>query len=114
MSIRDQVYAYDHTNAKAQYVKKESYTLNKFPCENNSGLLIGSVTSSFNVLFTSSRAPISSNFTPTSSGGTTDEIKLLSYSSSARLCSKLEAVQNHKWKQYPTEVCNIEQNTKGI
>lgn len=64
-------------------------TRNKFPREKSSGLLIGRMTSSFNALFTSSRAPISSNLTPISPGGTTAETKLLSYSSFARFCSNL-------------------------
>jgi hypothetical protein len=62
-----------------------NFTLNKLPWENNSGRFIGKVTSSSSVILTSSSAPISSNFTPISSGGTTADIKLLSYSSLARL-----------------------------
>jgi hypothetical protein len=37
---------------------------------------------------TSSSAPMSSNLTPISLGGTTAEMKLRSYSSFAKICSK--------------------------
>lgn len=66
--------------------RKESCTLNKLPWEKSSGLLIGRATSSSSVLLTSSSAPISSNFTPISSGGTTEDMKLRSYSSFAKFC----------------------------
>ena len=68
--------------------KKSIHTRNKFPWEKSSGLFMGRITSSCNAFFTSSRAPMSSNLTPISPGGTTAETKLLSYSSLARLYHK--------------------------
>lgn len=65
------------------------HTRNKFPWEKSSGRFIGRIASSCKAPFTFSRAPMSSNLTPISPGGTTDETKLLSYSSFARLCYDL-------------------------
>lgn len=58
----------------------------RFPLENSSGRCKGSITSSLRALFTFSRAPMWSNFTPTSFGGITAEINAFSYSSSATVC----------------------------
>lgn len=71
-------------------------TRNRFPRVKSSGLLIGRITSSWSAFLTSSRAPMSSNFTPISPGGTTDETKLLSNSSFARLCYKICMIKINK------------------
>jgi len=75
-------------------------TRNRFPWEKSSGLLIGRITSSWSAFLTSSRAPMSSNFTPISPGATTAETKLLSNSSFARFCNHILYDQKqHKIKK---------------
>lgn len=60
------------------------------------------MTSSFKAFFTSSRAPISSNFTPISPEGTTAETKLLSYSSLARFCGFYLCYRRRNKDQQPS------------
>lgn len=74
---------------KVHILLMRGFTRNRLPREKSSGLLIGSDTSSFNVLFTSSRAPISSNLTPISSGGINAETKFFSNSSLVIVCRKV-------------------------
>lgn len=74
-------------------------TRNRFPWEKSSGLLIGRITSSWSAVLTFSRAPMSSNCTPISPGGTTAEMKLLSNSSFARLCYQIFEWSNSTYKK---------------
>lgn len=57
-----------------------TYTLVNCPLQKSSGLCKGSITNSFRVSFTFSRAPISSNVTPISLGGITSAKSLFSNS----------------------------------
>ncbi len=65
-----------------------AHTLVRLPLQKSSGRCKGSITSSFRAAFTFSRAPIWSNFTPTSFGGITADINAFSYSSSATVCKQ--------------------------
>lgn len=56
------------------------------------------MTSSFKAFFTSSRAPMSSNLMPISPGGTTAEIKFVSYSSFARFYHSFHMLENKQKK----------------
>lgn len=98
---------------KNEQRKKKENTRNKFPLEKSSGLLIGRITSSFNAFFTFSRAPISSNLTPISPGGTTAEIKLLSYSSFAMFYHnvKISYFYGLKWIWEPVMLWSFSQGT---
>lgn len=60
--------------------KHKVITLVNCPLQNSSGLCKGSITNSFNVSLTFSRAPISSNVTPISLGGITSAKSLFSNS----------------------------------
>jgi len=75
-----------HTRSCQKYAKYETIitripqTLVNCPLQKSSGLRKGSITNSFSVSFTFSRAPISSNVTPMSLGGITSPKSLFSNS----------------------------------
>lgn len=81
------------------YIRKRSITRNRFPWVKSSGLLIGRIISSSSAFFTCSRAPMSSNFTPISPGGTTAEMILLSCLFSGRYCYHIY----NDWNQHKTK-----------